>query len=394
MRVHQHERGFALIGAVFALVVIATLVAGAFFASMQEVNIGRSTQTFQRAFDAAEAGMSTRVAAWPTTSVALNGLSVGDSLTYTDTLPDGRSTVVSYVRRLNTQLFLIRTVGGSGTSSRMLGAIAKLQLADLNIRAGLTTRSTLKLGGSSFINGANTSPTSWGCPAVSDTLAAVRTHDSTQITFSGCNNNSCLSGKPDIQQDTSIKDTSFTNFGGLSYWDLVAMASVTYNGNTGPLNGIAPTNTAGGLCDGTNTSNWGEPWRSAGSDSACYNYFPIIHVAGSTTIVNGVITITNGTGNLKLTGGRGQGILLIDGDMDVQGGFEFYGPVIVQGHLTTSGTGGHFNGGVMSRDVNLELSSVLGNAVVTYSSCTIIRALTASANARLIHERRWMDLTQ
>src|SRR5436309_2155823 len=187
MRVHQQERGFALIGAVFALVVIATLVAGAFFASMQEVSIGRSTQTFQRAFDAAEGGMATRIVNWPTTSTTLNALAVGDSATYTDTLPDGRSTVTSYVRRLNGSLFLIRTVGGSGTSARMLGAIAKLQLADLNIKASLTTRASLQLGGSSFINGANSSPTNWGCPTVNDTLAAVRTRDSSLITFSGCN---------------------------------------------------------------------------------------------------------------------------------------------------------------------------------------------------------------
>jgi hypothetical protein len=170
------------------------------------------------------------------------------------------------------------------------------------------------------------------------------------------------------------------------------MADITFNGNSGPFNDIMPAGDAT-TCDHSGvhaTKNWGEPWRSGGYIAGCINYFPIIHVAGS--VVNGVIT--NNTGNLKLTGGRGQGILLVDGDMDVQGGFEFYGPVIVQGHLTTSGTGGHFNGGVMSADVNLELNSVLGNAVVTYSSCSIIRALTANSNARLLRERRWMDLTQ
>src|SRR5882672_7942211 len=100
MRVQQHERGFALVGAVFALVVIASLIAGAFFASMQEISIGRNSQSFQKAFDAAEGGMATRVTAWPGVSGTLNALAIGDSVTYTDTLPDGRSTATSYVRRL------------------------------------------------------------------------------------------------------------------------------------------------------------------------------------------------------------------------------------------------------------------------------------------------------
>jgi hypothetical protein len=396
MRVHQHERGFALIGAVFALVVIATLVAGAFFASMQEDIIGRSTQTFQRAFDAAEAGMATRIVAWPTTSVTLNGLSVGDSATYVDTLPDGKSTVTSYVRRLNTQLFLIRTLGGSGTSSRMLGAIAKLQLANLNIQASLTTRSSLSIGGSSFIDGRNTNPTGWGCDAVSNELAGVRTADSNLITTSGGGHSGLaafIAGTPLIQQDTTVKDSIFTNFGGLTYWDLAAMASITFNGNVPNSFKPAPVGDAT-TCDGSNIGNWGEPWRTGGYIVGCINYFPIIHVAGTVTVVNGVTTVTNGTGNLSLSGGRGQGILLVDGDVDVTGGFEFYGPVIAMGHFTSHGTGGHFNGGVMAADVNLELNTVLGNALVTYSSCTILRALTASANARLIKERRWMDLTQ
>jgi hypothetical protein len=110
--------------------------------------------------------------------------------------------------------------------------------------------------------------------------------------------------------------------------------------------------------------------------------------------VNGVINVVNGTGNLQITGGYGQGILLVDGDLSVQGGFEFYGPVIALGHLTTAGTGGHFNGGVMAADVNLEQSTVLGNAVVTYSSCSVSRALQGSASGRLFKERRWVDLTQ
>jgi hypothetical protein len=392
MRPNQQERGFALVGAVFALVVIASLIAGAFFASMQEISIGRSSQSYQKALDAAEGGSAIRIANWAGQAGTLNNLAVGDSATYTDTLPDGRSTATSYVRRLSPMMYLIRTVGGSGTSQRVIGSLVKMQLVNLNMKASLTTRASLKLGGSSFIDGRNTSPLGWGCPPAFDTLAAVRTHDSTLISYSGCSHMSCIFGKPDIMQDTTLKDSTFTSFGGMSYWDLAAAANITFNGNTGPLNNMAADGTIS-TCNTANIYNWGDPYRP-GTVLGCDGYFPIIHIAGTTTVVNGVTTVTNGTGNLQLTGGYGQGILLVDGDLSVQGGFEFFGPVIVLGHVTTAGTGGHFNGGLMAADVNLELNTVLGNAVVTYSSCAISRALNGSSSGRFMKERRWVDLTQ
>jgi hypothetical protein len=374
MHPKRQERGFALVGAVFALVIIAAMVAGGFFAARQEINIGRSTQTYQRAFDAAEAGLAKRVSLWGTTA---NFLAVGDSLTYVDTLPNSLGTVTSYVRRLNSELFLIRSVGTSGTSSHVLGGVVKLQLIQTQFKASLTTRSSLKIGGSTLIDGRNTSPSGWGCPPATDTVAAVRTPDSNSISFSGCNNASCLVGNPKIQQDTSVHDSTFFKFGNLTYADLVAMANRTYNGNTGPLNTIGPV-AAGGQCTTTVQDNWGEPLHGAGQVSDCYGFFPIIYVSG----------------NLSLTGGRGQGMLLVDGDLKVDGGFEFFGPVIVRGHFETQGTGGHFTGGVMSADVDLELNSVLGNAVITYSSCAITKALQATATGRVMRERYWADLAQ
>src|SRR5262249_35621050 len=156
-----------------------------------------------------------------------------------------------------------------------------------------------------------------------------------------------------------------------------AAATIVYDasgGTAGPYSTMNPDTTgSGGTCKTSNTMNWGQPYRD-GTYTGCYSYFPIIRVAGSVT--NNVVT--NGTGNFKVTGGYGQGILLVDGDMDVQGGFQFYGPVIILGHLTTSGggsTSSHFFGGVMASDVNLEQNTVLGNAVINYSSCSILTAL-------------------
>jgi len=85
-------------------------------------------------------------------------------------------------------------------------------------------------------------------------------------------------------------------------------------------------------------------------------------------------------------------VLIVNGDLSVQGGFEFFGPVLVKGSLKTTGTGGHFNGGVIAANVDLEQNTVLGNAVVNYSSCALIRVLTATANGSVLRERSWVNL--
>ncbi len=113
--------------------------------------------------------------------------------------------------------------------------------------------------------------------------------------------------------------------------------------------------------------------------NACENYFPIIHAKGATS-------------TLKLTGNKGQGILLVDGDLEISGGFEFYGPVIVRGRIKSTGTGGKLNGGVMAANVDLEQNTVLGDATITYSSCAVEKATAGAANPRRMVQRAWTEV--
>ncbi|HEX6815813.1 MAG TPA: hypothetical protein VF102_09090, partial [Gemmatimonadaceae bacterium] len=61
-------------------------------------------------------------------------------------------------------------------------------------------------------------------------------------------------------------------------------------------------------------------------------------------------------------------------------------------HLKTTGTGGHFTGGVLAQNVDLEQNTVLGNAVITYSSCASTYAMKAVASPILTSGRSWVDL--
>jgi hypothetical protein len=172
-----------------------------------------------------------------------------------------------------------------------------------------------------------------------------------------------------VQEDSTITDSSLTTFGDARLSGLRSLATKVVPGGT--LQVFPAVN--GAVCDRSPAGNWGSPLLPAGP---CGNYLPVIWADGDLTI----------------DGGQGQGILLVDGDLRVQGGFSFYGPVIVSGTLSTTGLGGRFVGGVVAANVNLEQSTLLGDAAITYSSCTVSRSLQASARGALLRERSWVNL--
>jgi len=63
-RILRDERGIALAVAIFALVIVGALVAGAFFAGTQEQRVGENQRFVQRSFGVAEAGGGERILSW------------------------------------------------------------------------------------------------------------------------------------------------------------------------------------------------------------------------------------------------------------------------------------------------------------------------------------------
>jgi hypothetical protein len=160
---------------------------------------------------------------------------------------------------------------------------------------------------------------------------------------------------------------------------LKALATLIITNPNPPEMAPAYTASVPPRCDTGVETNWGEPILPT---DPCFDYFPIIYR----------------NGNLKLQGGRGQGILLVEGDLEATGGMVFYGPVMVTGTLSTSGNSGQgakFFGGVIAGNVALDdLSKLAGGALVSYSSCAIHRALQHSATIGTLAERSWVQLYQ
>lgn len=382
MKVMPDRRGFALPGAISALVIIGVLVTAGFYTARQEVRIGVASR---------HAAMAVNMAQTGTNNVlihevkALSGLSVWGDTTLVDSLPNGVVTVDA--TRLAARLFYLEataevTDGGAlwAGATRRVGLVTRMTSADMDPPAALTTQGSLTVGGSSIVNGYDGVPSGWGTACDPSSLTdkpGLMIDDTDNIKTSGSKFE--LSGSPKVVEDPTITPESLMTFGDMGWADLVSLAEKIFT-SSGPYNSIKPDSTLVGgtyMCRTSILTNFGDP---RGVDGVCSDYFPIIYA----------------TGDLKFTGGYGQGILLVEGNLDVQGGFEFYGPVFVKGELTTQGTGGHFNGGVVAANVNFGTTTVLGNAVVSYSSCAVERAVlnnSALTRVRPLAMRSWVDLS-
>jgi len=298
------------------------------------------------------------------------------------TAPGGTGSYGGYSYKVGPNLFLIDVTGrdrntaaggglaGGGGARQRIGMIARIAPVEFGIRASLTTQGTVAVGGNAVINGTDQNPAGWtSCDPPGPAQAGVRDAGGT-VTSSGTSN---VTGNPAVVNDPTITDATFTTFGGATYAQLAARANITLPGGltyrTEPI-------VVNGVCDKTVITNWGDGSNPA---SACGSYFPIIHI----------------TGNAQLNGVQGQGILLVDGTLTVQGSYEFYGITIIQGDLITAGGGStdaHFWGGVMSKNADLSAQSISGRANLNFSSCAILAALQAQSPIGLMRSRGWVQL--
>jgi len=370
------ERGIALAIAVFAMVVIGGLVGATFYVGHLEQRSGRNTMYATQSFEASEAGLTSVLTTW---NGSYNSMVVGDTMTLPTVNLSGMVSFTPELTRLNPNLFLIKSTGrridagGNVLAERTVGSLSRLLIPNIDMTSALTVDGTLTLGGSAEVHGIDSIPSGWGgCPATQDGPGIRSSSNTVTTNGANCNGLACVDGNPPfVGGDTTVTPQMFTDFGGITFADLAAMADHSVSGT---VNGLSPS-LAGAACNFADANNWGEPLTGT-AFGACFNHFPIIYAPG----------------DLRISGGRAQGILLVEGDLDLAGGMEFYGPVIVQGRVRSTGTGGHIYGGLMAGQADLDTSTLTGNSVAQFSSCAVARALQATANAAPLAGRAWAQL--
>jgi hypothetical protein len=80
---------------------------------------------------------------------------------------------------------------------------------------------------------------------------------------------------------------------------------------------------------------------------------------------------------LKLNNLTGYGILLVDGDLELGGGFTWHGPIVVTGSVTLNGGGGegiNIHGQILSGTSTLTDVTLNGGNVIQYNSCDLKKA--------------------
>ena len=321
----------------------------------------------------------------------------GDSLVVDwQTLPDG-SRYRSVLRRAPVAAggsaadrVLMRTtavVRPPGTARRTVVTVVEAASGQpLCCEAAFKVQSSIRITGdkkstpNSGVSGADATPPGWSgaeCPGARADLPGVLTSDVTQIDV---RNGGVVAGSPPLAEDTTVADADFADLGPLTYAELAGLADVTFTKNT-RLNKVVGPVVAGGACATGITTNWGSPWTPGGP---CGGYAPVVHVMGDLTLQGR---------------GEGQGILLVDGDLQIDDDFDYYGLVIVLGRLRLQGPGHIFGGALIRGGVGGgSRSEIASGGRIEYSSCAVQRAqagisgVTPGAGATGATERSWFEV--
>ncbi len=381
----RRRDGFAMAVAMIAIVVIGALIAGAFFTSTQEYRLGRNSLMDQRAYAAAEAGVTQPIQGW----IKQLNLGMANGTTAApDTLKmNAGAYAVRRVTRLDDYTFWVMSDGyaggttGSLASHHRLNTVYRLAYPSFNIRGALTVRGKVEVQGSSKVDGTDEIPPTWAsagiCPATSSALPGVAAPDTTLV----CNG-TCPEGKSEIQrifgdppqaQDPAAADTAtYYKYGDENWNTLTANADIKLPGSNYKTLPVE----SGGKCAYNITTNWGDPGRT----TACADYFPIVYI----------------NGDLKIeANSRAQGVLLVNGSMEMAGDFQFNGILIVRNDIKSTGNGNKISGSAFAGNTyTTDNSSITGNSEIQYSKCAIERAAKGSSTIVRTKQRGFAEIVQ
>ena len=379
---NRQRRGFALAMSLMAIVVIGAMVAGGYMAGVQYYRIGRNSLVEQRAMAATELGLDSAYAIW---NKSWNTQAQGTVTTLAYAAANGSWVDTVRITKLNQLSSLLVSEGRAGgfatplSARRRVAMIVVLNMPRVNQLGALTSRGTVTIGGSTAINGNDTTFTGWNCPPAGTGVAGVAVPSFSNIAWGGsCPGGACIAGSPLVSVTAAANDTNtYFSYGPMKWPDLVAMADKSVSGT---LTHVKPSTTVSGgvtTCNRADNANWGDPTRAAPA-GACESYFPVVYAPG----------------DIAVNGDLGQGVLIVNGNLSIQGGFVFYGQIIARGSVKLTGTGNHVYGGVMAANVvdSTDASKLSGNSSIHYSRCAVTSVFQNAALGTRAPQRSWIEL--
>jgi len=367
------QRGVALPLTLIAITALALLAGTGLMLAQLESRSANQALAAAQATAVAEGGLELAAGSWPTES--------WDTLPPGATVPSGggasnRQLQADSITHLGALLYLqtgfgeVNDAGGHQLARAAVGRWMRIEPPGFPDRGAIVARGPLELGGGMSVDGGDHVPPGWGgvCPPSAAAAPAVTDSTGTPVFSSGCTGGSCLTGSPALVVDSTASDSLLSTYGSWNFMRLRAAANQQLSGlvsSPGPV-----LDAATGRCDPSAATNFGEPLDSS---SRCFGFFPIISVASGARIERG----------------RGQGVLLADGDLELADGFDFYGVMVVAGRLTIAGVGTRVTGLVLLRHSPSDTARLTGVGSVALSRCAIARAAGRSTPLRPLSDRSW-----
>lgn len=378
-RSRRERDGIALPAALLLLTLIALFLAGSAFVSLQEARSASNALGERRALEAAEYGAAAILRDWdPRWNLSVRP---GDTLgPWFHSLAGGASAAVRAIRATATTVWAV-SEGAAGTPSldrrarRVVGAYLRLAPSDEPLLAALTVRDSATIAATASVSGADSLPPAPDpfCAGVPLPVAGVAAPDTARICDGACGSSGGLvTGAPRLLADAGAADPLRYRATAPGVWAAIAgRADIVLPPNAvvtpGPV-------LVAGACQRTAPGNWGDPTPPG----PCASWLPVIHALGDVTI----------------SGGVGQGLLIAEGDVRLDGGARFAGIIVAADDVDVT-AGALVIGAARAGDVRAaagDHSHVTNGARVQYSSCAVTRAQLGSAVLRRVRQRWWTEL--
>ncbi len=345
--------GIAIVVVLVALSVVGALAAGTFLIAWRDLGAGVASMHRARAFSAAEFGLLAALGEWdprwtaaPPGLVALQRHSLGD-----DT-----SDTVRVWRLASSSAMLVSSSVAAGTryaAQRRLNLLVALHPLGVSVPAALMVRDEAAVRGGSQVLGTDAADRDADCPPDSSARAAIAAPDSAVVDTAACGAAPCIAGAPAILVTTLAAAPDLATSVGIDRGALIAGAL--------PIRGTpitpGPTQAVDGGCDVDDPLNFGDPVRALGDTSPCARWAAPRYA----------------TGDVRMDGGVGQGILIVDGNLTLSNGARFAGIALVYGALRIEG-GSRLDGAVIAQRAVVDEGSA-----VHFASCAIDRARRGAA---------------
>jgi len=379
---HARQRGIALPMAIASLAVISLLIAGSAFFALQEVRAGRNALTERRALEAAEYGATAVARDWDAQRNVT--LPLGSLLGPFHHVLAGAASASARVTRSSGTTFWVVSEGTSGVPTarawarRVVSVMYRLALPQPDTPAALTVRDSVEVSGGGVVTGADAalmgSPLVGSCAAPAPSIAGIAAPDTSHVCDGSCGSPAGnVRGIPPMLADPAAADSlRYRSFGDRTWHSLTASTDVTLPPNATVTPGPS---FAAGACRKGLADNWGDP----GGHSACGSYFPVIWARGDVTI----------------SGGAGQGILLAEGDVRIANGGSFVGLVVARDDIVMLTGGGRILGAALAGDSRTapgDHSVIDHGGLIQYSACGLHSALYGSAPLHRVRHRAWAEM--